>query len=70
MKASLITQEARLTVANEELRQAQGQLDEKQRELDDVQRLYDAAMQEKQVEKAFLGIKWCFISVLGLGSIR
>ena len=49
LKANLAIQEARYTVAMNDLNQAQAQLDDKQRELDEVQAKYDAAMLEKQV---------------------
>ncbi|XP_041950591.1 dynein heavy chain 8, axonemal-like [Alosa sapidissima] len=48
LKANLVIQECRLTVANAELAAAQAQLDEKQAELDKVQAKFDAAMKEKQ----------------------
>ncbi|XP_002666734.3 dynein axonemal heavy chain 5 [Danio rerio] len=48
LKANLKLQEARLTVAQDELSRAQEQLDAKQKELDDAQAMYDAAMKEKQ----------------------
>ncbi|XP_063079703.1 dynein axonemal heavy chain 8-like isoform X2 [Engraulis encrasicolus] len=48
LKANLVIQEGRLTVANAELAKAQSQLDEKQAELDKVQAKFDAAMTEKQ----------------------
>ena len=48
LKANLIIQEARLTVANKDLSAAQAQLDEKEAELNIVQAQYDAAMAEKK----------------------
>lgn len=48
LKANLIVQEARLTVANKDLGTAQAQLDEKERELQIVQAQYDQAMSEKK----------------------
>ncbi|CDQ74170.1 unnamed protein product [Oncorhynchus mykiss] len=48
LKANLIIQEGRLSIANSELASAQSQLDEKQAELDKVQAKFDAAMKEKQ----------------------
>ncbi|XP_071768037.1 dynein axonemal heavy chain 8-like [Centroberyx gerrardi] len=48
LKANLVIQEGRLTVANAELATAQGQLDEKQAEFDKVKAKFDAAMKEKQ----------------------
>nr|XP_015210363.1 PREDICTED: dynein heavy chain 5, axonemal-like [Lepisosteus oculatus] len=48
LKANLTLQEARLGVAQTELKNAQQQLDAKQKELDEVQAMYDAAMREKQ----------------------
>ncbi|KAM6954364.1 dynein axonemal heavy chain 8-like [Aplochiton taeniatus] len=48
LKANLVIQEGRLTLANAELANAQSQLDEKQAELDKVQAKFDAAMKEKQ----------------------
>lgn len=54
VKANLVIQEGRLTVANAELAKAQSQLDEKQAELDKVQAKFDAAMKEKQVSTILL----------------
>ncbi|CAL8275103.1 unnamed protein product [Lota lota] len=48
LKANLVIQEGRLTMANDQLADAQAQLDEKQAELDKVQAKFDAAMKEKQ----------------------
>ncbi|XP_076826623.1 dynein axonemal heavy chain 5 [Brachyhypopomus gauderio] len=48
LKANLKLQEARLTVAQDELSRAQELLDAKQKELDEAQAVYDAAMREKQ----------------------
>lgn len=48
LKANLIIQEAKFTVAQNDLDSAQATLDEKQSELDAVQAMYDAAMKEKQ----------------------
>ncbi|XP_062848702.1 dynein axonemal heavy chain 5 [Trichomycterus rosablanca] len=48
LKANLVVQENKLTIANADLQTAQAELDEKQAELDVVQAEYDKAMMEKQ----------------------
>ncbi|KAG7261330.1 hypothetical protein CRUP_035729 [Coryphaenoides rupestris] len=48
LKANLVVQEGRLTIANVDLQKAQAELDAKQAELDVVQAEYDQAMMEKQ----------------------
>ncbi|TSL82497.1 Dynein heavy chain 5, axonemal [Bagarius yarrelli] len=48
LKANLVVQENRLTIANADLQKAQAELDEKQAELDVVQAEYEKAMTEKQ----------------------
>ena len=59
-KASLSIQEAKLGMALEDLKVAQGQLDEKQAELDEAQAEYDEAMREKQVSYKTVYTK-CFV---------
>ncbi|XP_013776527.1 dynein heavy chain 5, axonemal-like [Limulus polyphemus] len=48
LKANLAVQEARLSVAMDELNKVQAELDEKEQELNEVKTQYEAAMMEKQ----------------------